>query len=413
MKNTVFFPRRFPSAFRSASRSASRLVFRTVFLLLLFVFIFAVHGIGSAEETSELPLLDLSQDLERQSVIAQGTPTTYQGHPYSVQMQDPNTVFLVWNIGHGGYGGPMAVTTDGGKSWTRIDERLPEAYKTHKNCPSIYRLKNAEGKEFLWVFSSQPQLARILSCDGGKTWREEPSLGFPNVMAFSSIVPKNPGKQDGCYLGFFHQEVGNDGTVRNREGGPNGHLRVVQSETSDAGFTWSEPKCVCEIPGKMPCEPFAFLSPDQKEICCLMRENTHKGRSLVMFSSDRGETWTSASDTVWGLTGDRHMGVYTGNGRLVIAFRDTAPKSPTQGHFVAWVGTWDDIRNGRPGECRIKLLHNYAGWDCGYPGIFRLPDGTITALTYIKYRDGENKHSIVSIRFDEKMLENIQEQKKD
>lgn len=378
--------------------------FFSFFVFLLFAAVSASVS-AAADETTELPLIDLSQDVERQTVIAQGTPSVYQGHPYSVQMRDPNTVFLVWNIGHGGFGGPMAKTTDGGKTWTRLDDRLPEGYKKHKNCPSIYRLTNADGKEFLWVFSSQPNLARIVSEDGGQTWREESSLGFPNVMAFSSIIPKNPGQQDGCYLGFFHQEVGSDGVARNREGGPNGHLRVVQSETTDGGFTWSEPKCVCEIPGKMPCEPFAFWSPDQREIGCLMRENTHKGRSLVIFSSDRGATWTPAADTVWGLTGDRHMGVQTGNGRMVIAFRDTAPKSPTMGHFVAWVGTWDDIRNGRPGQCRIKLLHSFAGRDCGYPGIFRLEDGTIAALTYIKYREGEEKHSVVLTRFDEKMLE--------
>jgi hypothetical protein len=48
--------------------------------------------------------------------------------------------------------------------------------------------------------------------------------------------------------------------------------------------------------------------------------------------------------------------VYTPDGRLVIAFRDQAPDSPTRGHFVAWVGTYQDIRDGRPGQCRIKLL---------------------------------------------------------
>ncbi len=372
--------------------------------LLSFFLCFLANGIVRAEGM-DLPLVDLSQDVERQTVIAQGTPDVYQGHPYAVQMKDPNTVFLVWNIGHGGFAGPMAKTTDGGKSWTRIDDRLPEGFKKHKNCPSIFRMTDAAGKEYIWVFTAQPQIARIVSDDGGETWREEPSLGFPNVMAFSSIVPKNPEKQDGCYIGFFHQEIRNDGTVNNREGGKETRLRVVQSETTDAGFTWSEPKSICDIPGKKPCEPFAFLSPDQKEICCLMRENTHKGRSLVMFSSDRGESWSEAADTCWGLTGDRHMGVYTGNGRLVIAFRDTALNSPTQGHFVAWVGTWDDIRSGRPGQCRIKLLHNYAGWDCGYPGIFRLEDGTITALTYIKYRNDGNKHSIVSTHFNENMLE--------
>ncbi|MBZ0258848.1 exo-alpha-sialidase, partial [bacterium] len=111
----------------------------------------------------------------------------------------------------------------------------------------------------------------------------------------------------------------------------------------------------------------------------------------------------------WGLTGDRHMGVYTPDGRLVIAFRDRALESETNGHFVAWVGTYDDIRNNRPGQYRIKLLHSNAGADCGYPGMELLPDGTIVATTYIKYRPGNKKHSVVSTRF---KMEEIDEKAK-
>jgi hypothetical protein len=83
----------------------------------------------------------------------------------------------------------------------------------------------------------------------------------------------------------------------------------------------------------------------------------------------------------------------------VVTFRDQALGSPTRGHFVAWVGTYDDIKQGRPGQYRIKLLHSHAGGDCGYPGLELLPDGTIVATTYIKYRAGMDQHSVVSTRF--------------
>ena len=119
----------------------------------------------------------------------------------------------------------------------------------------------------------------------------------------------------------------------------------------------------------------------------------------MMFSRDEGTTWSEPVDTPWGLSGDRHMGVYTPDGRLVIAFRDQAPGSSTRGHFVAWVGTYDDIVECRDGLCRIKLLHSHAGGDCGYPGVELLPDGTIVAVTYIKYGPGEERHSVVGTRF--------------
>ena len=90
---------------------------------------------------------------------------------------------------------------------------------------------------------------------------------------------------------------------------------------------------------------------------------------------------------------------YLPDGRIISVFRDMAPNSPTKGHFVAWVGTYRDIMDGFSGQYKVKLLHNYAGADCGYPGLELLPDGTIVATTYIKYHPGKEKHSVVSVRF--------------
>ncbi|MDR2438851.1 MAG: glycoside hydrolase [Planctomycetaceae bacterium] len=362
-----------------------------LFIVLSFVTVFA-------EEKPNLPLIDISGDVERQVVIAAGTPEVYQGHPTSLLMPDGKTIFAVWSINHGGPAGPMARSNDGGKTWTRLDNILPPGFSKHRNCPSIYRMVANNGTERLWVFSASPKMPRILSEDGGKTWNEPKPLGFPCVMTFSSVVPKNPGKQDGKYIGFYHHKITPQGTLQEGESKA-GVLQVVQTETNDAGLTWSEPQVIAVVEGRDPCEPFAFWSPDNKEICCLMRDNKHKGRSLMMFSNDHGDTWSTPIDTPWGLTGDRHWGVYVPDGRLVIVFRDQAIGSPTRHHFVGWVGTYDDIKQNKPGQFRIKLLHSNAGGDCGYPGIQVLPDGTVFALTYIKYRPGNNKHSVVGVHF--------------
>lgn len=332
---------------------------------------------------ANLPLIDISAETERHVIIAEGTETVYQGHPTTVLLADGKTMYCVWSIGHGGPAGPMAVSHNAGLTWKRMDEQLPKAFSKHINCPSIYRLLDkTTGKVRLWVFSAQPNMPRIVSEDGGKTWTEMPALGFDCVMTFSSIVKL----KDATYMGFYHRRKGET-------------LVVLSSKTLDGGLTWSEPKVIADVEEKLPCEPFVFRSPNQKELCCLMRENTHKGNSLVMYSVDEGETWTQPLATAWELTGDRHQGVYTRDGRLVIAFRDRALNSPTYGHFVAWVGTYSDIKNGKPGEYRIKLLHSYSGSDCGYPGMEILPDGTIVATTYIKYAEGPQKHSVVSTRF--------------
>ena len=337
-----------------------------------------------AHGPEQLPVVDISQDAHRRVIIAQGTKELYQGHPTTLLMPDGKTMFAVWSVGHGGPAGPMACSGDGGLSWTRLDDQLPSGFKKHRNCPSIYRMVDPQGQERLWVFSAHPKMPRILSEDGGATWREVEPLGpvFECVMTFSSILRL----RDGSYLGMYHRGI--DST-----------LQVMQSLTRDGGLTWSTPTVAADVPGKKPCEPFVFRSPEGSELCCLMRENTHKGRSLIMFSEDEAHTWSNPIDSPWGLTGDRHQGVYVPDGRLVIAFRDQAPASLTDGHFVAWVGAYADIRNGRPGQYRIKLLHSYAGADCGYPGMAVLPDGTVVATTYIKYRRGSEKHSVVSTRF--------------
>ncbi len=333
-----------------------------------------------------LPVVDLSGDLNRQIVIAAGTDKVYQGHPTTLLMPDGKTMFAVWCINHGGASGPMARSADGGLTWSRLDDQLPPGFSKHANCPSLYRMLDPAGQERLWVFSARPNMPRIMSADSGRTWRELEPLGLPCVMTFSSVVRL----KDGRYLGLYHK--GPDG----KDKAP---LEVFQTLTADGGLTWSESHVVASVSGKNPCEPFAFRSPDGSELCCLMRENTHKGRSLMMFSRDEGMSWSKPIDTPWGLTGDRHMGVYAPDGRLVVAFRDVALQSPTAGHFVAWVGRYDDIRKGEPGPYRIKLLHSHAGRDCGYPGMELLPDGTIVATTYVKYRAGTAQHSVVSTRF--------------
>ena len=351
-------------------------------LYMLFISMFFGYTC-IAQDNHDLPVIDISGEIDRHVVIAAGTKDIYQGHPTTLLLADRKTMFCVWSIGHGGHAGPMAVSHDGGLSWARMDDKLPAGFKNHINCPIIYRMMDMKtGKIRLWIFSSRPDMPRILSEDGGKTWIEESPIGFNCVMTFTSIVRLS----DGNYLGFYHRKE-------------DGKLKVLQTKTADGGMTWSEPVVIADVEGKQPCEPFVFRSPNQKELCCIMRENTHQDKSLMMFSTDEGKTWSDPVPTLWGLTKDRHQGIYTKDGRLVIAFRDRAPDSPTSGHFVAWVGTYDDIRNDKPGEYRIKLLHSYAGDDCGYPGIEILPDGTIIATTYIKYRDDKNQQSVVSTRF--------------
>ena len=333
---------------------------------------------------SDLPVVDISCETERHVIIAQGTEEVYQGHPTTVLMPDGKTMFCTWSIDHGGPCGPTAKSTDGGLKWSPIE--TPDDWPETWNCPSMYLLTGIDGKQRLMVFAAQPEMPFSYSEDEGLTWSPMKSLGFPCVMAFSSVIQL----KNGDYLGLYHRREGDQA---------GGRLKIWQSLSGDGGLTWDDPVLSGEATDLDPCEPGVIRSPDGDQLLCLMRENTRSGHSLKMASDDEGGTWSDLTPTSWGLTGDRHVPRYSDDGRLVVAFRDTAPKSPTHGHFLAWVGAYEDAVLGRPGQYRIKLLHSHAGSDCGYPGLEFLPDGTLVATTYVKYRPGPEKHSVVSVRF--------------
>ena len=362
------------------------------------------------QQREALTHIDLADETQRQIVIARGSPApdAYHAHPTTSMLADNRTMFCVWNIGHGGHAGPMARSEDAGLTWTRVDDALPPNYVNYRNCPSIYRISDPLGKERLWVFAAftspdkmlirdipdrlQGWMPRIVSEDEGKTWREiaplspKPDMSFVNVMTFSSVVRL----KDGSTLGLYHRGAQ----------GKDGNLQVLQSITRDGGFTWSKPVMACDgtkLDGKDPCEPYVFRSPDGDELCCVMRENRRSGTSLMMFSSDEGKTWSQAEDAPWGLTGDRHHGVSLPDGRMVIVFRNASPNSKDKAGFIAWVGTYEDIKQGKPGQHRVSLLRTFK--DGFYPGIHLLPDGTIVATTYANYRQEDVGCSIVSVRF--------------
>lgn len=359
-------------------------------LLLSVLTLIAALSAAAQDYRPNLPWADISGQQHRQVVIAAGTPDLYNGHPTTVLLDDGRTMVCTWSKGHGGAAAFLGFSYDGGLTWH--NQPAPKEWEGLVNCPSIYKLTDKDGRQRLFVFAqvdtgkTYRDMAYSYSEDGGKTWSGIKILGKPCIMAFTSIIRLG----NGDYLGMYHR--GNSDQDR-------APLKIWQSVSHDGGLSWEESVLVGEEPDRSPCEPCVFRSPKGSPLVCLARENQRKGCSLMMFSHDEGQTWTPLKETPWGLTGDRHMVRYLPDGRIIAVFRDMAPNSPTKGHFVAWVGTYNDITGGLSGQYRVKLLHNYAGTDCGYPGLEMLPDGTIVATTYIKYHPGTEKHSVVSVRF--------------
>jgi len=343
----------------------------------------------TAAKTIRIPTVDLSDQTSRQTVIAAGTEEVYQGHPTTVLMPDGKTIFCVWTYNHGGKCGPLAKSLDGGRTWSDLLPVHP-SWQDAVNCPAIYRLADPKGKERLVVFAmtKSQEICRSYSEDEGTTWSAMESCGPTKVvMPLSTVIRL----QDGRHLGMTNaRRAGDPDKLSNN---------VIQSISEDGGLTWGDFRVACDLPDLKPCEPCLIRSPNGTQLLCIMRQNTRTTNSLKMTSADEGQTWTDATELPASLTGDRHVARYLPDGRLVIVFRDVATESPSHHHFAGWVGTYGDILKGGEGQYRVKLLHSHAGFDTGYPGLELLPDGTLVATTYIKYRPGKIKHSVVCTRF--------------
>ncbi len=233
-----------------------------------------------------------------------------------------------------------------------------------------------------------------VSEDDGKTWSDLKQVGdWGGIVVMGFCEPVKTGA--GHYLAMFHD----DGRYISAGAKPEKPvvftLYTVRSE--DGGLTWSKPAPIYKSSDVHLCEPGFVRSPDGKEIAVLLRENSRRKNSHVIFSQDEGKTWTQPRELPAALTGDRHIGKYTKDGRLFISFRDTTLHSATRGDWVAWVGTYDDIKHHREGQCRVRLMDNTNAWDCAYPGVEVLPDDTIVTTTYGHWTEKESPY-IVSVR---------------
>jgi BNR repeat-like domain len=354
---------------------------------------------GTSREIS-IPTVDISGDAGRQVVIARGTDTVYQGHCDTVLMADGRTMFAAWCMNHAGHLGPLARSDDGGLTWSAPLPTPPDWQEVKRTTPVMHRLTDPRGVERLFVFGGcdfPGNLRRAVSEDGGKTWSSMTEIGLVGEVAPKSILPFDGGKR----LIMWSDR-------RDPANAKDPHPVVWQSESVDGGLTWSKERVILVVPGQW-AQPSVIRSADGKQLLMLLRENTRKHHSLYSVSEDDARTWSEPKELPAALTGDRHVIKRAPDGRLVIAFRDMAKTSVTYGHYVAWVGTFDDIVNRREGQYRIKLLHNAArtaldkpgtgSTDCGYSDLELLKDGTLIATTYIKYAAGSEKNSVVSTRF--------------
>ncbi len=367
------------------------LVFGLVLLSYIMVAPAMAETAPKVSRGYSIPLLDLSDHLYRQTLVDYEAGQ-YLGHPTTVLLEDNKTMICVYPKGHGRGAIVMKRSSDAGLSWS---ERLPvpDNWSTSKEVPTIHRVIDAQGKKRLIMFSGLYPTRMAVSEDDGITWSPLKKVGdWGGIVVMGCLTDLKTGK--GHYIAMFHD----DGRFFKAGGKKTQLFTLYQTFSMDGGLTWSYPEAVYKSDQVHLCEPGIIRSPDGKQLAVLLRENARRKNSHVIFSNDEGKSWTQPHELPGSLTGDRHTGKYAPDGRLFISFRDTTHESPTKGDWVGWVGTYDDIVQGREGQYRVRLLDNKHGWDSTYPGVEVLPNGTFVTTTYGHWTAGEKPY-IMSVRF--------------
>jgi hypothetical protein len=399
-----------------------------VFFFLAFAFLIFSQA-SKLKPYLSIPIIDLNNETSRQ-VIVDREEGQYLGHPTTVLLEDGKTILIVYPKGHGKGEIVYKRSTDGGLTW---GERLhvPESWKTSKEVPTIFRVTDQHDKKRLILFSGLYPARLSHSEDDGLTWSELENAGdWGGIVVMGAIVPLKTGK--GQYMALFHDDMrffsanGQQTFDADVKINKDRLFTLYKTFSTDGGMTWSGPVQILSRRDMNLCEPGILRSPDGKQLAVLLRENSRRYNSQIIFSYDEGKTFSEPRPLPNELNGDRHVLKYAPDGRVLVVFRDISPLgfrpdlekvakerneinisavaaetgqgSPTEGDWVGWVGTWNDLVTGAKGQYRIRFKDNYHSWDCCYPGVELLDDGTFVITTYGHWE--KNKESyILSERF--------------
>jgi len=387
------------------------------------------HPKKTQEPYLSIPVIDLDNDKSRQ-VIVDKDNVQYLGHPSTVLLEDHKTMLCVYPKGHGRGGLVYKRSYDAGLTWT---DRLftPESWATSKEVPTLHRMIDKYGKKRIIMWSGLYPARLAVTEDDGETWSEIEQVGdWGGIVVMGAMIHLKTGK--GHYMALFHDDLrfftknGQKISAEDRKNYNSKMMTLYKTTTTDGGLTWSYPEEIYKSREIHVCEPGSIRSPDGLQIAVLLRENSRRDNSQVIFSNDEGRTWSRPRPLPNELTGDRHVLKYATDGRLLVVFRDRSPAkyhrelvrickekketdyskiaqdtglgSPTEGDWVAWVGTYDDLVNGGKGQYRIRIKNNKNGWDTTYPGVEVLPDGTFVTTTYGHWQK-DHPPFILSVRF--------------
>lgn len=354
----------------------------------------------------------------------------YLGHPDSVLLNNGD-ILTLYPEGHGKGAIISRISDDGGLTYKKSIENQPKSWEKSLETPTVYRLQFKNGDEKLILISANSKWYGMttpggfnssISLDEGKTWTEferfwDNESEFPviPIVAMASLTRlKENGEFADKWMGIFH-----DNKFVN--------YKTILTFDENGKCNWSKPEPYLEkyrdietYAGICEVECIRSNGGNGDELCLITRCNKKTCTSLLIFSQDEGKTWSRPVEAPFALNGERHKADYTKDGRLFITFRSIERdkkrvrklrkiggelKWYSEG-WVAWVGTYDDLKNGTEGQYRIKIAHTYlphqnkpsivANADTGYCGNVVLSDGTIVTSSYGIFSPEEKESGVYS-----------------
>ena len=342
--------------------------------------------------------------------------SAYLGHPDSVLLNNGD-ILTLYPKGHGKGAIISKISDDGGKTYNKAIANQPASWEKSLETPTVYRLQFKNGEEKLILISANSKWPGMsspggfnssISLDEGKTWTEfkrfwdnDSEMPLIPIVAMASLTRlKENGEFVDKWMGIFH-----DSSFVN--------YKTILTFDENGEYNWSKPEPYLsqyrdiELYAGI-CEVECVRSDCGKgdELCLIARCNKKRNTSLLIFSQDEGKTWSKPVEASASLNGERHKAEYTNDGRLFITFRsiernrqmvkkmrkDGGQKTWYSEGWVAWVGTYDDLKSQNEGQYRIKIAHTYldhqnkpslsANADTGYCGNVVLKDGTIVTSSY-------------------------------
>ncbi|MDE6565957.1 MAG: glycoside hydrolase, partial [Clostridia bacterium] len=399
-------------------------------------------------------IADIYKDLYGYNVVDDGGESiNYLAHPDAVMLDGENEgkMVIYYSKGHGRGAIGGKVSSDNGKTWEEI-KGLPISWQNSMETPTIYKLQMNRGtdneKSKYVLISGCPTWGGkykgngfnvSLSDDGITGWTEFQNFYgldyngkkgdnfVASIVAMASLtqLKDENGNWTNSWMGFFHDDNAyNYKSILTFD--DYGYMQWSTPEKYFANYRSIEKKAfMCEV------EVVRSDAGEGNELMLLARSNgrnrNKEMNSLMSISKDEGKTWSEPKQLPAAVNGERHKAEWIkdkdGNDRLFITFRSISKDSKNFGivdetngtgngkwyseGWIAWVGTFDDLKECKEGQYRIKLAHTYlenqtksvlaANGDCGYSGNVVFDGGyKIMTSTYGMFSAKRDKTIIAS-----------------